>query len=98
MQKDIFVKSDHIRQWWCSYFLLKSKNDILQVDYVSVKRMKTDGESSASRYVPKVEEVYSICNARIPYLILCNEVSANLNSVTTDICDVTLSVHPHRAS
>ncbi|CAB4026601.1 Hypothetical predicted protein [Paramuricea clavata] len=53
-------------------------NDVLEhssekVDYVSVKRLKTDSESSVSRYVPRVEEVYSICNARIPYLILCNE-------------------------
>ncbi|XP_028405529.1 mediator of RNA polymerase II transcription subunit 14-like isoform X2 [Dendronephthya gigantea] len=39
----------------------------------NVKRMKIDSEVATSRYVPKVGEVYSICNARIPYLILCNE-------------------------
>ena len=40
-----------------------------------MKKLKADGDSSASRHAPRVEEVYSMCNARIPYLILCNEVS-----------------------
>lgn len=45
----------------------------------NVKRLKTDREVAPSRYVPKVEEVYSICNARIPYLVLCNEVSVAIH-------------------
>jgi hypothetical protein len=55
----------------------KIKYHFLQVENVSVKRMKSDGEIPVARYVPRVEEVYSVCNARIPYLILCNEVCAN---------------------
>ena len=39
--------------------------------------MKTvcDVEKSVTSSIPRLEEIFSICEARIPFLALCNEVN-----------------------